>query len=210
MKSVIYLRTSTAEQNPQNQLKDCLAIVKGDYETIEEKQSAFKDKDRPLFESIKERISKGEIKHLIVWDLDRIYRDRKKLLGFFEFCKTYGCRIFSFRQKFLKEMQELKLPVGFEWIAEMQINNFLQFLGWIAEDESRKKSERVKIAYQNRKGKWGRKPLSQNVINEVLDYHKKGMDLRSISQSVFYWDKHRNKKNISLGAVHKIIKENTS
>ena len=82
--------------------------------------------------------------------------------------------MFSYRQQFLSEMQNIKLPDGFEWIAEMQINNFLQILGWIAEDESKKKSERVKIAFKNSTKKWGRKPL-KNVdkrIRELYDQEK--------------------------------------
>jgi len=206
---LIHIRTSTSEQNPKNQLKDCLTLVSGNYEVVEEKQSAWKDKERILFESIKQRIQSGEISVYICWDLDRIYRNRKKLIGFFEFCKTYNCKILSFRQKFLNEMQNLKLPEGFEWIAEMQIQNFISFLGWISEDESQKKSDRVKIAHKNSKKKWGRKPLGKNVIEEVLDLRKKGMSIREISDNVFYWDKNKNKKNVSPSAVHKVIKENT-
>ena len=45
--TIIYLRTSTEEQNPENQLKDCLFINNfGEFVLFEEKQSAFKDKDR--------------------------------------------------------------------------------------------------------------------------------------------------------------------
>jgi len=55
LKTVIYLRTSTQEQNPLNQLRDCKTLVSGDYEVVEEKQSAFKDKDRPLFAEVKNK-----------------------------------------------------------------------------------------------------------------------------------------------------------
>jgi len=54
----IYLRTSTQEQNPENQLKDCLSINRwGEYKLITEQQSAFKDHlDRALFEELKKDI----------------------------------------------------------------------------------------------------------------------------------------------------------
>ena len=40
--NIIYLRTSTDEQNPENQLKDCLSINKyGSYIVIEDKQTAY-------------------------------------------------------------------------------------------------------------------------------------------------------------------------
>jgi len=205
--AIIYLRTSTEEQNPQNQLQDCKELIKDNWkhEVIEEKQSAFKDKDRVVFELIKTRIKSREIEHLIVWDWDRLFRNRKLLKEFFEFCKFHDCKIHSFRQKWFEDFHNIPKPFD-EIISELVLN----LMGWIAEDESQKKSERVKIAYKNRKGKWGRKPLSDNVIQEVLDCHNKGMDLRSISESVFYWEKHRNKRSVSLGAVHKIIKENAN
>lgn len=202
-RAIIYLRTSTAEQNPQNQLRDCKSICKWEHEVIEEKQSAFRDKNRPLFEQVREKIKHKEVEHLVVWDWDRLFRNRKLLKEFFEFCKLYDCKIHSFRQAWFENFHSIPKPFD-EIISEIVLN----LLGWIAEDESNKKSERVKIAYQNRKGRWGRKSLSKKTIQEVLDCHKKDMDLRSISQSVSYWDKNRNQKNVSLGAVHKIIKEN--
>jgi len=201
---IIYIRTSTSEQNPQNQLKDCKTLVSGDYEVVEEKQSAYKDKDRILFENIKARISKGEITNLYCWDWDRLFRNRKKLKEFFEFCKIYKCQIHSFRQKFFEDFYKIPSPFD-EIIQELVLN----LMGWMSEDESKRKSDRVKIAHQNSKKKWGRKPLGKNVIGEVLDLRKKGMSIREISGNVFYWDKNKNKKNISPSAVHKVIKENT-
>jgi DNA invertase Pin-like site-specific DNA recombinase len=202
--TIIYLRTSTEEQNPENQLRDCKTLVKDQYEIVREQQSAFKDKDRPLFEKIKERIKRKEIGELICWDLDRLFRNRMKLLGFFEFCKTYDCNILSFRQGFLNEMQNIQLPEGFEWVKEMQVNNFLQMLGWIAEDESKKKSERVKIAFKNSTKKWGRKPL-KNMDKRIKELHEIGKSVRDIAREVHYWDANKNKKFVSKSYVHKII-----
>jgi len=206
MRAIIYNRVSTAEQNPTNQLKDCKELIKDnwDYEIVEEKKSSFKDKDRPLFEQVKKRIALKEIEHLICWDWDRLFRNRKLLKEFFEFCKFHNCKIHSFRQSWFEDFHNIPKPFD-EIISDIVLN----LLGWIAEDESKKKSERVKIAFQNRKGNWGRKALSENVKKEIIDCHNKGMDLRSISESVFYWDKHRNKKNVSLGFVHKTIKQST-
>jgi DNA invertase Pin-like site-specific DNA recombinase len=202
MKAIIYLRTSTQEQNPQNQLKDCQTLVSKDYEVIEEKQSAFKDKDRPLFDSIRERIKSGEIKSLIVWDWDRLFRNRKKLKEFFEFCKIYKCEIHSFRQKFFEDFY--KIPAPFDSIMQ---DLFLNLLGWMAEDESLKKSQRVKVAYQNHKGnKWGRPlKINNNLKQDILEKYKQGLSIREIADSVWYYDKNRNQKFISKSAVHKII-----
>lgn len=217
----IYLRVSSEEQNPENQKKDCIALADKlklkDCVVLLEKQSAFKDNiKREVFESIRKAIKKKEINNLIVWDLDRIYRNRQRLLDFFNFCKAFEVKIFSARQKFLNDFDNINMPPGFEFLVEMYRNNFLQFLGWIAEEESRKKSERVKLAVRkNNKGKtisykgnlWGRKSLSKNTIEEVLKLYKQGLSMRAISKQVFYWDKNNNKKLIALSSVHKIIKQ---
>jgi DNA invertase Pin-like site-specific DNA recombinase len=204
--TIIYIRTSSEEQSPQNQIKDCMTLINNsDYEILEDKQSAYKDNiERENFNRILEQIKAAKIKTFIVWDLDRIYRNRLKLLEFFNICKTYGTNVLSFRQSFLNEMQNIKLPAGFDFIKDMMINNFLQFLGWVGEDESRKKSERVKIAvrrkdnitYSYKGNRWGRKSLStqkQNLIKKLME-EKKG--IRQISREL----------NISAAAVHKYFK----
>jgi len=220
--TIIYIRTSTEEQNPKNQLEDCKKLAEKldlkDYEILEERKSAFKDNvKREIFNSIKKAIQKGEVKNLIVWDLDRLYRNRKKLIGFFELCNAFKCKIYSFRQAFLNAFDNLNLPQGFEFLAEMYRRNFLQFLGWISEEESVKKSERVKASVRKKEGKptksykgniWGRKALSKKTIQEVLDLCKKGLSIRQIADQVYYWDSNNNKRKISKSAVHKIINEN--
>ncbi len=199
----IYLRTSTEEQNPENQLKDCLSLSGGDVEVFKEKQSAWRDKDRPIFESIKERIKKGEIKELYVWDWDRLFRNRKKLKEFFEYCKLYKCDIHSFRQDWFESFYKIPEPFN-----EIMQELFLNLFGYLAEDESKKKSERVKIAFKNHKGKkWGRKAISNKIKEEILEAKKKGMSIREIADSVFIWDTNNNPKKISKSYVHKTIQE---
>ena len=200
---LIYLRTSTQEQNPENQLKDCLTLIKGEYEIVEEKESGWRNKDRPLFDLVKQRIKSGEVESLICWDWDRLFRNRKKLKEFFVLCKYYNCEIHSFRQNFFEDFY--KIPKPFDEIIQDLV---LNLMGWLAEDESKKKSETVKIAFQNHKGKkWGRKGLSDKTKKEILELHKEGFTLREISDRVFIWNKRNNKKKVSKSAVHKCIKE---
>jgi len=220
MKSVIYLRTSTEEQDPELQKKSCEELAQKlnikDYQILEEQRSAFKDDSkREQFNIILKGIKRNSIKEIIVWDLDRIYRNRKKLVGFFELCKSFKCGIYSVRQTFLNEIQAVVLPEGFDFIKEMMIGNFIQFLGWIAEDESKKKSMRVKNAvrmteegaFSYKGNKWGRKELSNGVIKKVLDLKKENpnLSIREIAKQIFYYDKNNNSKKISRSAVHKIL-----
>lgn len=212
--TIIYLRTSTAEQTPENQLKDCKALVNrlslSDYEVISDKQSAWKDNvEREGFEKVKKAIQSKEVKSLVCWDLDRLYRNRKRLIEFFEFCKVYNCKIFSVRQDWLQSLNKIQEPFN-----EIMHSLMLQIMGWLSEEESSKKSERVKLAIKKKEGKtyskfgrrWGRKPLSKNVIEKVLSLHKEGRSIREISRAVTYWDKNNNKRNLSIGGVHKIIR----
>jgi DNA invertase Pin-like site-specific DNA recombinase len=216
MNTAIYIRTSTDEQNPENQLKDCLSVYKeiyGEYEVIEEYKSAWKDKEskkREGFNKILSLIKQQRLKVLIVWDLDRIYRNRLKLAEFFNLCKYNNCKVLSFRQKFLTTIEELNLPVGFEFFKDLMLNQFIQVLGWIGEEESNKKSERIKNAmrikddgvYSYKGNKWGRSEISTQAINKILGLHKQGKSIRQICKEVKWSDKN---KNVSIGIVHKII-----
>ena len=106
MKSIIYNRVSTSEQNPELQINSCIELAKrlglNDFEILQEKKSAFKDNiDREEFEKIRKAIYDNKLKNFIVWDLDRIYRNRKQLIGFFETCKAFGCKVHSVRQEWV-------------------------------------------------------------------------------------------------------------
>lgn len=213
--TIIYNRTSTDEQNPENQLKDCESINSfGDAKIIEEEKSAWKEEHkREKFNEIRKLIMKGEVRHLIVWDLDRIYRNRKNLISFFDICKINNCQVHSFRQSWLEEINKIPEP----W-NEMMHHMMLQLMGWMAEDESNKKSERVKAAVRKKKGrtvsykgnKWGRKGLPKQTIDRVLNLKKKHPDwsIRKLAENSYHHDKWGNRKNLSKSAVHKILTEN--
>ena len=214
MKTTIYIRTSTIEQNPQNQLADCLNINKwGEYIVLEDKQSAWKDHiERENFDKILYSIKQRRVDHLIVWDLDRIYRNRKRLVGFFKLCKVYKCHIHSYRQQWLEQLSDIPSP----W-NEIMMELMIQIMGWMAEDESTKKSERVKAAVRRdgnvtksyKGNKWGRKGLSTQVVNKVLELRKQGMSIREIAGKITYWDKNKNECPLSKSVVHKILTQST-
>lgn len=217
--NIIYIRTSTEEQNPENQLHDCKVLATKlklkDWVVVSEQLSAWKDNVvRPKFDvQIRGDIKKRKVKHFICWDVDRIYRNRKKLLEFFKFCKLYGCKIHSYRQQFLESVHEMPPPFD-----EAMHDFMLHLWGWLAEDESKKKSQRVRAALRKRNGKtysykgnkWGKKPLGKKTINEVMELNKQGLTLREIASKVHYWDNQRNRHQISKSAVHKLIKEHTT
>lgn len=214
-RTIIYLRTSTEEQNPQNQLEDCQKLAGkldiNSYDVYEDKVSAWKEIGREAFDNIRNLIQKREITSLICWDLDRLYRNRKNLVTFFEFCKLNNCKIYSYRQEWLERLNEMPDPFN-----EIMFNLMLQIMGWLAEEESNKKSERVKLAIKKKEGKtyskfgnkWGRKSVITNRLRkEIKELQAQGLTLRQIQKEVYYYDKNNNKKNPSLALVHKLSKE---
>lgn len=213
--TIIYIRTSTEEQNPQNQLNDCREVIKKlgikNYEVIEDKQSAWKDKDRIGFEKVKSLIKQKQVNHLICFDVDRLYRNRKRFKEFLEFIKLYNVQLHSFRQEWLDELHSIPPPWN-DIVMDLMINIY----GHISEEESNKKSDRVKLAVRKQEGKpttsykgnkWGRKSMIESVDDEIIELRNKGMSIREIANSVFYWDKNNNKHKISIGYVHKTLKK---
>jgi len=97
-------------------------------------------------------------------------------------------------------------------------NLLLEVYAQSAEDESNKKSERVKLKIKKDKygqtvsvdgKKWGRKALPRRVIEEVIKYKDEKKSMRWIANNVYYYDKNNNKTTLSVGSVHKIVSKNS-
>jgi len=204
MKAIIYLRTSTTEQEPEKQKQDCLSFAKSKgYNVIkiyEEQLSGWKQIDRPMYNEIKEKARKGEIQAVIVWALDRWVRNRDTLIEDVTILKNYGCKIHSVKEAWLE-------AINIEGSLGRTIQDFLLgLMGSLAEMESNRKSERVKMAFQSHVGKkWGRPKISKGVEKHIINLHEQGVAYREICKQVSYWDASRNKKYVSMGFVHKTI-----
>lgn len=211
MKAVIYLRTSTTEQDPENQKSACMEFAQSrGYEVKEiclEELSGYKKIVRPEYDKIKQMAHKGEINAVIVWALDRWVRNRDTLLDDVTMLRNCNVKLHSVQEQWLE-------AINLDGSLGKTIQEFLLgLIGSLGEMESQRRSERVKIAYNSQKNndkkykKWGRRSLPERVSKEVLELYDQGLSIRGISESVFYHDKHSNRKKISIGAVHKIIKE---
>ena len=232
MKAIIYLRTSTKDQNPELQRKDCIEFCsKRGLEVVEvvsEQGSAYKlEKVRPKWDAMLKRAKKEKL-DIVLWKYDRAFRNR---VEFFKFMKVmfevYGTKVLSVTEPSILSFWELIAqshsdnPVFNELlnsIFKAMWDFMIQQAGEQAEEESRKKSDRVKLAVRKNnnnktisyKGnKWGRKSISTQARNKVLELKRLNpeMSLREISQRVTYAGKNNETKNLSLGAVHKIINE---
>ncbi len=194
MKAVIYLRTSTKEQNPENQKEECLRFAKNrGYEVLEvlqEELSGFKDIIRPNYEKVVQMARKGEIQAVIVWAMDRWVRNRDTLLEDVIILRNYGVKLHSVKEAWLE-------AINIEGSLGRTIQDFLLgLIGSIAEMESERKSERVKIAFKNHKGKkWGRPKVHTNKIKIILDLYNQGLSYREINK----------KSGLSIGAISKVL-----
>jgi len=204
MKADIYVRTSTLEQHPEKQLQDCkqFAQARG-YEIGEihlEKLSGYKQIERREYEKVKERARTGKINAVIVWALDRWVRNRDTLLEDVSILRNYGVKLHSVKEAWLE-------AINIEGSLGKTIQDFLLgLIGSLAEMESKRKSERVKMAFQTHEGlKWGRPEMNGKVNEQIISLYEQGKTIRQISQEVCYWDRNRNKKFVSVGYVHKII-----
>jgi len=209
--NVIFIRTSTVEQTPELQLGDINSAFNPDsYVIIEEQESAFNENvNRMQFERLKKLIANNKVNILYVWDLDRLFRKRKRLISFLELCKINSTKVYSYNQQWLTKLQEIQPPFN-----EIMYDFMLQIMGWIAEEESIKKSNRVKMAlrkntlgitFSHKGNKWGRKTLSKQVTTKVKELKALGLTIRQIAGQVTVYDKNNNGRNISKSAVHKIL-----
>ncbi len=229
MKVIIYLRTSTKDQNPELQKEDCIKFCQERgieiAEIVQEQGSAYKlEKIRPKWESVVKR-AKNEKLSIVLWKYDRCFRNRKEFYKFMKVMfEVYGQKVYSVTEpsilSFWEMMDNSKSdnPIFDELlkgIFQAMWNFMIQQAGEEAEEESKKKSDRVKLAVRREgkitksyKGnKWGRKPLSKKVKENVIKLREEGKSMREITREISYYDKNNNKKQLSLAGVHKILNE---
>ena len=200
MKTAVYLRVSTEEQEPENQRGECLELVrlKGfpEPEVFLERASAWNQSHaRPVFESLLRRAKEGEFSHIVVWDFDRLYRNRVKCVELVRGFNALGIGIHSVRQSYLDDVQKIPAPFN-DWVYDLLI----KVIAWIAEEESNKRSDRVKIAFKKKPEGWGRpevlidwcavdnllslgQSLSEIAKRRVLSYQTKEGKIRYVSKA---------------------------
>jgi len=225
-KAILYLRTSTKDQNPELQRKDGvkfgsdigIEIV----EVVSEQGSAYKlEKVRPKWEEVIKRAKKEKL-NIIVWRYDRAFRNREEFYKFMKVMfEVYNVKVYSVKEPSILSFWEMlgkkysDNPVYNELmggIFKALWNFMIKQAGEEAEEESRKKSDRVKLAVRKVNGvtksykgkKWGRKTLKVN--DKIIKLYKEGKTYREICEEVYYWDKSNHKKFVSLGYVGNILK----
>jgi DNA invertase Pin-like site-specific DNA recombinase len=222
MKPLLYLRTSTKEQNPELQRKSgidfCIRIGLEEPEVFVEKGSAYNlEKIRPVWESVVEK-AKKEKRDIVIWKYDRTFRNRPE---FFKFMKVmfevYGTKVYSVTEPSILSLWDMigKSKTGNPIIDELiggmlkiMWDYLIQMTGEQAEEESRRKSDRIQLAVRKsdskptmsyKGNKWGRKEISTQKKNKILELYKVSpkLSLREISRQV----------EVSLAVVHKLCQK---
>lgn len=136
MKAVIYARVSTEDQNTENQIPALEALAKQrGWEIVgiyQEEASAWKNGHQKELALLFEYARKGNCQILLVWSLDRLTREGPlKILQYYKKLSDYGVDVVSLQDSWTEMPSEVK-PL------------LLAVMGWVAELESKRRSERTK------------------------------------------------------------------
>ena len=251
-KVIIYLRTSTKDQNPELQREECIRFCTEKslevVEVVSEQGSAYKlEKVRKKWGAVVKRAKKEKL-NVVVWRYDRAFRNREEFYKFMKVIfEVYRKRVYSVKETSITDFwnmidtTKIENPVFQELMTNL-LKSLWDFMikqaGEEAEEESRTKSQRVKLASRricpkcgkknsgniktcikckenlediklvSYKGKkWGRKKLKR-LDTRIIEAYQEGKTMREICEEIYYWDKSNHKKNVSIGLVHKTLKEN--
>ena len=123
-------------------------------------QSSSKDdlSNRPVLSEVLQKIDDGEIKHLYVWNTDRLSRN----------LNTWG----MIRFKLIKEKVHLHTPTGEQLLEDIQTNLMIGVLSEISHYENQLRTERFRLGKLKRvkDGYWkgGAPPFGYRLENGLL------------------------------------------
>lgn len=192
MKSVFYLRVSTKEQDYNNQLQplqDFAAARKWENVRIySESESAWKQGQQHELDALRAAARRREFDVLLCWALDRLTRQGPAaILNMVKEFQRYGVKVISYRESWTETLDADTLPL------------FLSIAGWLAEMESKRRSDRIMAAAERTKEngitpkgkKWGRPKGKKD--NPAIK-RKKSNYYRA-------WEERNEMKNLPSGAT---------
>ncbi len=157
MKAVIYARVSTEDQSTDNQLPALVELAnRRGWEVAEiytEEASAWRAGHQKKLQTVLNSASRHEFQYLLVWSLDRLTRQGiGYVMQLFATFTRYGVTVVSVQEAWTEQSGPF---------ADL----LLAITGWVAEFESKRRSERIKaalVAKVARGEKIGRKPGSKD------------------------------------------------
>lgn len=211
---LVYLRVSKKNDKQDeitqwNKLKERYNLKENECKIIKERISAYNEdleSKRQGLKLLRQEILSKEYKELYVFELSRLYRRMVKLFHFYFFCQDNGIKVYSLLQSSLENI-EVESPID-----QYMLYSQVLLHGYIAEDESYRISNRTKKSfvkgvdgktYSKEGNKVGKKELSKDIINQIIDLRLEGYKYIEIKEEL-------NSKgiNISLGKISEVLNNN--
>jgi DNA invertase Pin-like site-specific DNA recombinase len=208
--AAIYIRVSGSEQTAETQRQPCVDYCTEHGWNIvnvfsDHAKSAYKNVKRPEYDKLLCMVKQRRIKHVVVWSLDRWTRRGPKELRYtINFLSMHDCKLHSVKEQWI---ESINMPGS---LGETFKEFMLGIVGWLAESESQRKSERVKdsIRYKKalEKGKVGRPSLTDDVKDTIIEHLKAGKPYSYIQIHVTYQGKYGKQHHVSKATVSKVHK----
>lgn len=170
MSTYIYCRTSTQEQNVQQQAAYLMERYPT-YDNVICEQASGKTLDRPKFEKLRKSLRNGDT--LIVQDMSRLGRNLREILEFVEECQQYGITLV------LSDIGADTSTAAGKLVASV--------LGAVAEMLRAQMLEKQRIGIERAKkeGKYtGRKKLATEVIETAKKLRDSGMPIYKVAKQL--------------------------
>lgn len=147
MKTAIYARVSTSEQETDNQVQALRAWAeKQGYEIAEvyrENESAWREGHQRELKRLREHAAKGKFDLVLVWALDRLSREGPlKVLQLVQWFGSHGVKLMSYQE-------------AWTWQDGPMVELLYSITAWVAKYESERRSERTKAGMERVKKQHG-------------------------------------------------------
>jgi len=200
MKVALYTRVSTTKQEYENQLAQLKTFCgsKG-WEVISEYSETIsgKESNRPIFKEMLDDAGKRKFDAIVVWALDRFTREgTEKVWYYLSLLNSYGVRFVSYQEPFFNTDNEMVRDI------------LISVMGTLAKQERLRIGMRTKAGLERARAKGvklGKPKVKGKAIQRILELGKEGKSIRQICKEVYYWDKSRRKRFVSVGLVHKTL-----
>jgi DNA invertase Pin-like site-specific DNA recombinase len=188
----LYARVSTPKQDTLSQIPRLLewAVKENCKPTLVQDVGSGKNMDRKGIRSIITGILAGEVKRVVVVSINRVGRNLRQCLEFFDLCHKHGIELISLREKV-----DLSSPMGRCLVHLLSVIGELeneQRSAATRDGQARKKAEceRLGIAYypnRNRKG-YSLKVTPEKAAS-IFHLKEQGKSFRKIAKAVGLSDK---------------------
>lgn len=208
--AIIYIRVSSEQQTEKSQLDPCLKFCEEHKWVVagvlsDHAKSAYKNVKRPQYDRALSLSKNKDIKHIVVWALDRwCRRGADELKETIAYLGAYGVQLHSVQEAWLD-------AINVPGVGNLVKDFLIGIVGWMAKTESDLKSERVKSSkkYQKalKKGTVGRPSVMDELYPSVLKLLNEGKSYRTISAKITYKAKHGKIKHVSVATITEIKKQ---